>query len=77
MESFLTEFDVSEQLKVSVACLRRWRLRRTGPRFVKVGPLVRYRPEDLEDWVAALPAGGSPLTRHKNGSSGAKLAASA
>jgi hypothetical protein len=59
MESLLTETEVSEHLKVSLACLRRWRLRKIGPRFVKVGPLVRYRPEDLDTWVAALPAGGT------------------
>ena len=28
--------------------------------FVKVGSLVRYRPEDLDSWVAALPTGGDP-----------------
>jgi hypothetical protein len=30
-----------------------------GPRFVKVGALVRYRPEDLEQWMESLPAGGT------------------
>jgi hypothetical protein len=28
--------------------------------FVKVGSLVRYRPEDLDSWVAVLPTGGDP-----------------
>jgi hypothetical protein len=59
MESLLTEIEVSEHLKVSLACLRRWRLRQIGPRFVKVGPLVRYKPEDLADWVSSLPTGGA------------------
>jgi excisionase family DNA binding protein len=60
MQIFLNEQDVSKRLNVSVANLRRWRLEKRGPRFVKVGSLVRYRPEDLDSWVAALPTGGDP-----------------
>jgi len=56
--SLLTETDVSKQLHVSLACLRRWRLEKRGPMFIKIGQLVRYRPEDLESWVTALPTGG-------------------
>ncbi|MBI2687368.1 MAG: helix-turn-helix domain-containing protein [Acidobacteria bacterium] len=59
MQSFLTEQEVSKRLNVSVATLRRWRLEKRGPMFVKVGSLVRYRPEDLDSWVAALPTGGA------------------
>ena len=59
MNSFLTEQEVSKRLNVSVATLRRWRLEKRGPMFVKIGSLVRYRPEDLESWVAALPTGGT------------------
>lgn len=59
MEAFLNETQVSEKLQVSLACLRRWRLRGEGPPYVKVGPLVRYRPEAITDWVDALPTGGN------------------
>jgi excisionase family DNA binding protein len=59
MCALLTEEEVAEQLHVSVASLRRWRLERRGPQFIKVGSLVRYRPEELENWLAALPTGGS------------------
>lgn len=48
MQVFLTEKEVAKQIKVSLASLRRWRLLQRGPRFVKVGALVRYRGEDLE-----------------------------
>ncbi len=58
MPSFLNEQEVSKRLNVSVATLRRWRLEKRGPMFIKVGSLVRYRPEDLDSWVAALPTGG-------------------
>jgi excisionase family DNA binding protein len=59
MEDFLTEKEVAKQIRVSLASLRRWRLLQRGPRFVKVGALVRYRPEDLEQWLEALPDGGA------------------
>lgn len=59
MSNLMTEDDVSKRLNVSIASLRRWRLERRGPLFIKVGSLVRYRPEDLEFWLAALPTGGS------------------
>jgi len=60
MNSFLTEREVSKRVNVSVATLRRWRLEKRGPVFVKVGSLVRYRTEDLDSWIAALPSGGGP-----------------
>jgi Helix-turn-helix domain len=58
MLDLLTEHDVAKQLHVSVASLRRWRLLHRGPQFHKVGALVRYRPEDVEAWIAGQPTGG-------------------
>jgi predicted DNA-binding transcriptional regulator AlpA len=57
-DSLSTETEVAKQLHVSVACVRRWRLENRGPRFLKIGALVRYRPKDVEDWINARPAGG-------------------
>ena len=62
MLNLLTEQGVARQLKVSLASLRKWRVERRGPQFVKVGALVRYRSEDLEEWMATLPKGGDPLS---------------
>jgi excisionase family DNA binding protein len=59
MQNFLTEKEVAKQIRVSLASLRRWRLVQRGPRFVKVGALVRYRAEDLEQWMESLPSGGT------------------
>lgn len=56
----LTELEVADRLRVSLSCLRRWRLERRGPRFVKVGSLVRYPTEELDRWIESLPAGGAP-----------------
>jgi len=59
MSNLMTEIEVAKRLNVSLASVRRWRLERRGPAFVKVGALVRYRPEDLDAWLSGLPTGGS------------------
>jgi len=37
---------------ISGRTLQRWRLERTGPDFIHVGRLVRYRRSDLKAWLA-------------------------
>lgn len=76
MLTLMTEVEISERLNVSLASLRRWRLEGRGPRFVKVGSLVRYRPEDLDQWLASLPAGGVNLSRQRRAVVQAEPAAS-
>ena len=68
MVSLMTEQEVSKRLNVSLASLRRWRLTKRGPAFVKLGSLVRYAAEDLEAWLASLPTGGT--ASHKQLASG-------
>lgn len=43
-------------LGVSKNTLIGWRVKREGPRFVKMNRLVRYRGGDLLDWVESLSA---------------------
>jgi predicted DNA-binding transcriptional regulator AlpA len=59
MESLLTENEVSTCLKVSLACVRRWRLQGEGPQYVKVNNMVRYREADVSNWVEKLPTAGN------------------
>jgi predicted DNA-binding transcriptional regulator AlpA len=47
----LNEHQVAKFLQLSVASVRRWRLFRTGPKYLKIGAAVRYRSEDLEMWL--------------------------
>jgi predicted DNA-binding transcriptional regulator AlpA len=42
----LNEHEVERITGLSVASVRRWRLLRQGPRYLKIGASVRYRPED-------------------------------
>jgi predicted DNA-binding transcriptional regulator AlpA len=43
---------------LSVASVRRWRLLRQGPKYLKIGAAVRYRPEDISVWLESRPFGG-------------------
>ena len=45
--SLFDEREAAKMISCSVALLRKWRLFRQGPAFVKIGRLVRYRQEDL------------------------------
>ncbi len=46
--------DVSEYLGVPVHTLYAWRSAGTGPPGRRVGRLLRYRQQDVRDWVASL-----------------------
>ena len=48
IESLLNEHEVAQLLKVSVATIRRRRLFRQPPEWVKIGASVRYRPEAVQ-----------------------------
>jgi hypothetical protein len=49
----LTEQEAAVVLHCSVAFLRRCRLFKSGPPYAKIGRLVRYRMQDLEQYVVA------------------------
>ena len=61
-ETLLNEHDVARITGLSVASVRRWRLLREGPRFLKLGSAVRYRREDITRWLASRPTGGEGRT---------------
>jgi predicted DNA-binding transcriptional regulator AlpA len=46
----LTDVAVAARLGVSRFTVRSWRLKGTGPRFLKMGRAVRYRPQDVDDY---------------------------
>jgi predicted DNA-binding transcriptional regulator AlpA len=53
------EYEVAEMLGVSVGTVRRWRLFGKGPKFLKLGVLVKYRISDVERWLQTRPSGGT------------------
>ena len=58
VEPLLSERDVAVILGLSLTRIRRWRLLKKGPRYIKVGAAVRYRLEDIRGWLATRPSGG-------------------
>ncbi len=46
----LTDIQVAARLGVSRFTVRSWRLKGLGPRFLKMGRAVRYRPEDVDEY---------------------------
>jgi predicted DNA-binding transcriptional regulator AlpA len=56
--TLLNEYDVARITGLSVASVRRWRLLRQGPRYLKLGSAVRYRVEDITSWLSTRPTGG-------------------
>ena len=52
-QRLLNEHEVADSCSISVLTLRKWRSQKRGPQFVKLGVLVRYRPEDVDAWIAA------------------------
>jgi hypothetical protein len=53
----------ARMLSVSTAALRKWRREGKGPRFVRLSKCVRYRVQDLEEFLkhsVTSAAGGQP-----------------
>ena len=58
LEDLLDEHDVARITSLSVASVRRWRLLKQGPKYIKIGAAVRYKPEDISAWLESRPTGG-------------------
>jgi predicted DNA-binding transcriptional regulator AlpA len=61
LQQLLTERDVARITGLSVATMRRWRLLRQGPTYIKIGAAVRYKPEDVAAWLDSRPIHGEVL----------------
>jgi excisionase family DNA binding protein len=51
-EPLVTEGEAARLLRVSLTSVRRWRREGRGPVYRKIGRSVRYRPDDLADFIA-------------------------
>ena len=58
LDNLLSEHDVARITGLSVASVRRWRLLRQGPKYLKIGAAVRYKTEDISAWLESRPPGG-------------------
>jgi predicted DNA-binding transcriptional regulator AlpA len=64
-QRLLNEHDVAGMTGLSVATVRKWRLLRRGPKYIKIGAAVRYKFEDLSAWLESCPSGGQPVEAPK------------
>ena len=71
IEQLLNEYDVSRITGLSVASVRRWRLFRVGPQYLKIGAAVRYTPESIREFLATRPTGGGHHAKAPGGLSSA------
>jgi hypothetical protein len=49
----LDQFALARRWTLSQRTLERWRWRKIGPRYIKLGGHVAYRLEDIEDFERA------------------------
>lgn len=47
----MDEAALSAFVGVTMKTLQKWRWQRTGPAFVKMGRLIRYRRADVDAWL--------------------------
>ncbi len=51
MEALINEMEAASYLNLSRSFLRQARMHGEGPRFFKLGHLVKYKLKDLDHWV--------------------------
>ena len=64
-KALLDEKQLARTLNIPVASARRWRLLGQGPKFLKIGASVRYKPEDVDAWLDSRPAGGDAMAEER------------
>jgi hypothetical protein len=59
LEQLLTEHEVAKILRLSVATIRRRRLLKQPPTWIKIGASVRYTPQSISAFLESSPAGSA------------------
>jgi len=54
LEALLNEHEVARLTGLSVATIRRRRLLKQPPRFLKLGAAVRYKPGEVKAWLDSM-----------------------
>lgn len=66
-DSAISESEVARRADVSIAALRKWRREGKGPRFLKLGKLVRYMVGNVDAWLNSQVFDGGRQREGKNG----------
>ncbi len=59
----IDEAKLAATLRVSRATLQSWRYAGKGPRYMKIGRLIRYRTSDVDTYLRAQTRGGLTLVK--------------
>jgi excisionase family DNA binding protein len=59
MQPLLTQDEAAELLKLSVRTMERLRVTSGGPKYLKIRNSIRYRPADVEAWLASRIVGST------------------
>jgi len=54
-DRFLNEEEISQITGLAVSTHQKLRLKRRGPRWVRLGRSIRYSLWDVQDWLARQP----------------------
>ena len=54
LAGYMTDRETAKELRKSVHTLKRWRVLRKGPPFIKNGSQVLYSRKSLEKWLERL-----------------------
>lgn len=63
----ISESEAARRLSVSIGALRKWRRESKGPRFIKLGRLVRYSVGSLQAWLEANSRNGEETSTSTTG----------
>jgi hypothetical protein len=58
LQSLMSDVDLAAFFGVKVSTIRKWRILGIGPRWIKMGRLVRYRPDDALAFLESRSSGG-------------------
>lgn len=59
----LREADVAAKLDVTASGLQKWRRRKTGPPFIRLGRSIRYPSDQLDQWLEAQRVTAKPARK--------------
>ncbi|MEA5155754.1 helix-turn-helix domain-containing protein [Raineyella sp.] len=51
LDSLITPDTLAERLGVKRRTVDEWRIEGSGPRYLRLGRTVRYRPEAVDEWL--------------------------
>lgn len=54
MENLLDKKQLAEKLNISVKTIDLWMRSGKGPRFIRIGKLVRFKKQDVEEFIENL-----------------------